>query len=259
MQPNFTAGRLIFHTCPGLALTLCLSNCFIQGAETPNRPVPAADRYEFRSIHDPDGIGKFYMGREIAQVMGHPGADWLERPEREEEEHTDKMVEELHLKPGESVADIGAGTGYISRRLSARVGSRGKVLAVDIQPEMLNLLTTRMVNLGITNVVPVLGTESDPKLPVGSTDLVLMVDVYHEFEFPFEMMTGICRSLKPSGRVVFVEFRAEDPAVPIKPLHKMTEAQARKEMSVMPLHWIQTIEVLPRQHIIVFANSTRHP
>lgn len=247
------------NTGAWLVLTLCLSCCFIQGAETPIRPTAAPDRYEFHSLHDPDGIGKFYMGREIAKVMGHPGADWLERPEREEEEHTDKMVEQLQLKAGEVAADIGAGTGYISRRLASKVGSRGKVLAVDIQPEMLNSLTNRMASLGITNVVPVLGIESDPKLPAGSVDLVLMVDVYHEFEFPFEMMKAICRSLKPSGHVVFVEFRAEDPAVPIKPLHKMAELQVRKEMSAMPLHWIQSIEVLPRQHIIVFANGAAHP
>jgi ubiquinone/menaquinone biosynthesis C-methylase UbiE len=259
MQPNIIAGRLIFHRYPGVVLTLWLSSCFIQGAETAIRPVLAADRYEFHSIHDPDGIGKFYMGREIAQVMGHQGAEWLERPEREEEERTEKLVDQLHLKPGEVVADIGAGTGYMSRRLATKIGARGKVLAVDIQPEMLNLLTNRMASLGITNVVPILGAESEPKLPAGSVDLVLMVDVYHEFDFPFEMMTGICRSLKPSGRVVFVEFRAEDPAVLIKPLHKMAEAQVRKEMSVMPLHWMQTIEVLPRQHILVFANGADHP
>jgi ubiquinone/menaquinone biosynthesis C-methylase UbiE len=124
---------------------------------------------------------------------------------------------------------------------------------VDIQPETLNLLTNQMASLEITNVVPVLGTESDPKLPPNSVDLVLMVDVYHEFEFPYEMMSAICRSLRPSGRVVFVEFRAEDPQVPIKPLHKMSEAQVRKEMAPLPLRWVETIEVLPRQHIIVFV------
>jgi ubiquinone/menaquinone biosynthesis C-methylase UbiE len=241
-----------WHLRPaGLLVALWLSGSLVTGAEANQN----SNRYQLRSDHDPDGIGKFYLGREIAQVMGHQGADWLERPEREQEEHTDKMVEELHIQPGQVVADIGAGTGYITRRLAKKTGMQGKVLAVDIQPEMLNLLTNKMTSLGLTNVVPVLGTESDPKLPPGFVDVVLMVDVYHEFEFPFEMMEGICRSLKPSGRVVLIEFRAEDPAVPIKKLHKMTTAQAKKEMSVMPLHWIETIEVLPWQHIIVFGNG----
>jgi ubiquinone/menaquinone biosynthesis C-methylase UbiE len=154
------------------------------------------------------------------------------------------------------VADIGAGSGYFSRRLALRLGGQGKVLAVDIQPEMLDLLTNKMNRLGITNVVPVLGTVSDPKLPPGSVDLALLVDVYHEFAFPYEMMAGIGRSLRPSGRVVFVEFRAEDPLVPIKLLHKMTEAQVRKEMALLPLRWTATSEVLPRQHIIVFEKQS---
>jgi SAM-dependent methyltransferase len=209
--------------------------------------------YEVRAVHDPDGIGKFYRGREIAQVMGHQGADWLERPERELEEQPDRMVEQLGIKPGNVVADIGAGTGYLSRRLAAKVGPAGKVLAVDIQPEMLELLTNKMAAIGITNVEPILGTISDPRLPKGSVDLVLMVDVYHEFEFPREMMLGICRALKPGGKVAFVEFRAEDPAVPIKRLHKMAEAQVKKEMQDLPLHWEHTSEVLPRQHLVVFS------
>jgi len=213
---------------------------------------PAPERYQVRAQHDPDGIGKFYMGREIAAVMGHQGADWLERPERGEEEHTDTLMEQIKLQPGEVAADIGAGTGYMSRRLSKKVGPSGKVLAVDIQPEMLNLLTNKAVHAGITNIVPILGTTTDPKLPAGSVDLVLLVDVYHEFDFPYEMMQGICRGLKPDGRVVFVEYRAEDPTVPIKPLHKMAQAQVKKEMSALPLDWVQSIEVLPWQHIIVF-------
>jgi SAM-dependent methyltransferase len=236
-------------------LALCVSG-LIHGAENPLPLGSAVDRYEFRQAHDPDGIGKFYLGREIAQVMGHEGADWLERPEREAEEQTDKLVEQLKVKPGDVVADIGAGSGYFSRRLALRLSGQGKVLAVDIQPEMLDLLTNKMIRLGITNVVPVLGTVSDPKLPPASVDLALLVDVYHEFAFPYEMMAGIGRSLRPSGRVVFVEFRAEDPSVPIKLLHKMTEAQVRKEMSLLPLRWTATSEVLPRQHIIVFEKQS---
>jgi SAM-dependent methyltransferase len=215
----------------------------------------ATNRYEFHHDHDPDGIGKFYLGREIAYVMGHQAADWLERPEREEEEHTTELVEQLHLRPGDVVADIGAGTGYLSRRLAKAVSPRGKVLAEDIQREMLDLLTNKMAELQITNVVPVLGSIKDPKLPSGSVDLVVMVDVYHEFDFPYEMLEAICRSLRPGGRVAFVEFRAEDPNVPIKPLHKMSEAQVKREMSMLPLQWVQTIGVLPRQHIIIFRKK----
>ena len=216
---------------------------------------PAANapgRYEFRPQHDPDGIGKFFLGREIAQVMGHQGADWLERPEREAEEKPNLLVDQLNLRPGQVVADIGAGTGYFTRRLAGKVGPTGRVLAVDIQPEMLALLATNLAAAGIDNVRPILGTEQDPKLPAQAVDLVLLVDVYHEFAFPYEMMRHICRSLKPGGRVVFAEYRGEDPDVPIKPLHKMTEAQVKKEMAVQPLRWIRTIAALPRQHLIVF-------
>ena len=216
----------------------------------------AAGLYEFRANHSRDGIGKFYQGREIAHVMGHQAADWLERPEREEEEHTTKLVEQLKLRPGEVVADIGAGTGYLSRRLAARVGPSGSVLAVDIQPEMLDLLRDKMREAGVSNVTPVLGTVQDPRLPTNGVDVALMVDVYHEFDCPAEMMTAIVRSLKPGGRVVFVEFRGEDPLVPIKLLHKMTEAQVRKEMAGLPLKWVETIRGLPWQHIIVFRKES---
>jgi precorrin-6B methylase 2 len=238
---EMTAVLVMFATHPGT----------LPGAEPKTSP-PGA-RYEYRQPHDPDGIGKFYCGREIAHVMGHQGADWLERPEREAEERPETLVEALQLRPGEVVADIGAGSGYMTRRLAAKVGARGRVLAVDIQPEMLQLLRDKMTAAGVTNVMAVLGTESDPNLGSNTVDVVVMVDVYHEFELPFEMMTAICRSLKPSGRVVFVEYRAEDPRVPIKPLHKMSEAQVRKEMAPFPLGWIETQEALPRQHMIVFG------
>src|SRR5256885_3182781 len=211
--------------------------------------------YEFGQQHDPDGIGKFFMGREIAYVMGHQAADWLERPERVEEERPDLLLQALKIKAGDAVADIGAGTGFYTRRLAKLVGDKGTIYAVEIQQEMLDLLTNKMAELKIHNVKPVLGTTSDPKLPKASVDLILMVDVYHEFDFPYEMTRAICQALKPGGRVVFVEFRAEDPKVPIKRVHKMTEAQVRKEMTVQPLQWMETIEVLPRQHIIVFRKG----
>jgi len=214
-------------------------------------------RYTFREEHSRDGIGKFYVGREIAHVMGHQAADWLERPEREQEENTELMVKSLGLSSGQVVADIGAGTGYISRRLAPLVGASGKVLSVDIQPEMLELLTNTMATAKITNVVPVLGTINDPKLPAGAVDLALMVDVYHEFSEPYEMVQNICKGLKTGGRIVFVEFRGEDPKVPIKLLHKMTVAQVRKEMAAQPLSFEKSVEVLPWQHIIVFRKVAK--
>lgn len=218
-----------------------------------SNPVPSY--YENRKEHDPDGIGKFYMGREIAHVMGHQAADWLERPERETEERPDLVVEALRLKPGDAVADIGAGTGYFSWRMAKAVGERGLVYAVDIQKEMLDLLAKKMAGQGITNVKGVLGSITDPNLPARSADVVLMVDVYHEFDHPLEMMEHICQALKPGGRVVFVEYRAEDPTVPIKRVHKMSEAQLRQEMSVHPLEWVETVATLPRQHIMVFRKK----
>jgi len=235
---------------------LCFGSLLLRAGDLPRTANVATNRYEFHEPHDPDGIGKFYMGREIARVMGHEAADWLERPERDSEEHTEVLVEQLELKPGEIVADIGAGTGYFSRRLARKVGDAGKVLAVDIQPEMLALLTNRMAAVGISNVVPILGSATDPKLPAVSVDLVLLVDMYHEFDFPAEIMAALCRAVKPGGRVVFVEYRGEDPAVPIKPVHKMTERQVKTEMSVLPLDWVQTLEVLPCQHIIIFRKRS---
>jgi SAM-dependent methyltransferase len=217
---------------------------------------PVESRYETRANHDPNGIGTFYMGREIAHVMGHQAADWLERPEREKEERTDLLLPALKLRPGDAVADIGCGSGYYTRRLSKAVATNGVVYAVDIQPEMLELLTNKLAAEKIFNVKPVLGDIADPKLPNASTDLILMVDVYHEFDHPYEMSAAMCRALKPGGRMVFVEFRGEDPKVPIKEVHKMTEAQVRKEMSIHPLEWVETISVLPQQHIIVFRRKS---
>lgn len=219
----------------------------LQGAPAPH------PGYERRTPHDPNGIGKFYLGREIAHVMGHPAAAWLERPEREQEEAPSKAVEALDLKPGMVVADVGVGTGYYAFRMAPKVGDAGRVLGVDIQPEMLAKLKSKADALGIRNVEGVLGTEQDPKLPKEGVDLVLMVDVYHEFEFPYEMMAAIRSSLKPGGRVVLVEYRKEDPKVPIKEVHKMSEAQIRKEMEAAGLTWVKTVATLPWQHLVVFA------
>lgn len=215
----------------------------------------ATNLYTYRPAHDPDGTGKFYCGREIALVMGHEAASWLERPERNQEENTDLLVQSLPLKRGMVVADIGAGTGYLSRRMAAKVGAEGKVVAQDIQPEMLTLLLTNASRAGITNIETVLGTVSDPNLAANCLDLAILVDVYHELEFPFEMMQAIAKALKREGKVVFVEFRGEDENVPIKPLHKMTEIQLKKEMSRLQLKWLETKEVLPWQHIVTFVKE----
>lgn len=214
-------------------------------------------RYTFRSRHDPNGIGKFYFGREIAQVMGHQGIAWLERPEREQEERLTLLVDSLGLEPGMVVADIGAGSGVISAMIADRIGADGVVLAVDIQQEMLDALAERCKNTGITNIRPILGTVRDPKLDPASVDLAIMVDVYHEFDFPYEMLLKISQSLKPGGRVVFVEYRLEDPLIPIKRVHKMSEAQVKREaaQSEFELVWKETIDRLPRQHMVVFERK----
>jgi protein-L-isoaspartate O-methyltransferase len=203
----------------------------------------------------PYGIGKSYMGREIAQVMSYHGAPWLERPERLQEERPDLVLAALDLKPGMTVADIGAGSGYYSSRIAERVGKTGTVYAVDVQPGMIEILKKNMAERGAANVKAVLGTVTDPRLPAGTLDLALMVDVYHELEYPYEMLAAIVKALKPGGRVVFVEFRGNDPNVPIKAEHTMTEGQVRKEAAVHPLVWIKTVSDLPWQHVIVFRKK----
>ena len=211
----------------------------------------AAERYT-RVPAGADGIGKRYMGRDIAGVMGWQGAAWLEREEREREERTDLLVAALQLKPGMVVADIGAGTGYLARRMATAVMPGGKVLAVDVQPEMLSLLQAMVRRTGLTQIEPSLGTELDVKLPASSVDLAIMVDVYHELAFPYEVMASLVRALKPGGQLVFVEYRAEDPKVPIKALHKMSEAQIKREAAVHALVWERTVATLPWQHMVVF-------
>ena len=229
---------------------------FLATALADEAPSPPSSRYETRELHDRNGIGKFFMGREIAHVMGHQAADWLERPEREKEERTDKMVAALGLKPGMVVADIGCGSGYLTERIVPRIGARGTVLGVDIQQEMLDLLVKKMKAKGIENVKPILGAEADPKLEPASCDMMVMVDVYHEFEFPYEMMRKMVAALKVGGQIVFVEFRGEDPNVPIKLVHKMTEAQVKKEMAVHPeMEWVETKKELPQQHMIFFRRK----
>lgn len=215
---------------------------------------PAADQneiYQYGSVNR-DGIGKQYMGREISHVMGHQGAGWLERPTREREERTDLLLKNLPIEPGDKVADIGAGTGYFSLPMADRVGENGTVYAVDIQPEMLQIIENRTKASGITNIERVLATVDDPRLPADTLNLVLFVDAYHEFEWPREVMTGVYNSLVSGGQVVLIEYRAEDRTVPIKRLHKMSEAQARKELEAVGLEFVANLDFLPQQHFLVF-------
>jgi precorrin-6B methylase 2 len=202
-----------------------------------------------------DGTGRYYMGREIAQVMGFSGASWLERPSREKEEQPQLLLKVLALKEGDVVAGIGAGTGYHSRRMAQAVGSSGMVYAVDVQFKMLQLLIQNLQKEGIQHVRAVLGSETDPRLAAESLDLALMVDVYHEFSYPYEMLQAICQALKPGGRLVFVEYRAKDSTVPIKPLHKMSEEQVKREAAVHPLKWVETSSNLPWQDVIIFEKQ----
>jgi SAM-dependent methyltransferase len=225
-----------------------------QGASQQAATSPSADSttvYRFREASR-DGIGKFYEGREIAHVMGHLGASWLERPEREREERTDLLLKALDLKPTDVVADIGAGTGFFTFLMAPEV-PRGKVLAVDIQPEMIEYLNDGKAKRKLSNVLPVLGTESNPKLPANAVDLAILIDAYHEFSYPREMMSRIASSLKPGGRIVLVEYRAEDPNVPIKELHKLSVAQATKEMKAIGLKLLKNDSRLPQQHIMFFG------
>jgi SAM-dependent methyltransferase len=200
----------------------------------------------------PDGIGKRYMDREISAVMGWQGAAWLERNKREREERTDLLLEALALQPGMVIADIGAGTGYLSRRMAPLVMPGGKIIALDLQPEMVNILQAGVNRSGLKQIVVKLGAIDDIKLPKNSIDMAIMVDVYHELAFPYEVMSSIMLALKPRGRLVFVEYKAEDIRVPIKPLHKMSEAQIKREAGVFPLDWERTVSTLPWQHVVVF-------
>lgn len=210
--------------------------------------------YYIQKQGDPNGINKWYMGRQIAQVMSHFGIEWLEREEREFEERTSLLLKNLELKPGLMVADIGAGSGYHSRLISSRIGS-GKVYAVDIEPVMLEFIEDRNKKEGIQNIKTVLSTETSVSLPASSIDIMILVDVYHEFAFPFEMAISMHKALKADGKLFLVEFRAEDNRVPIKAIHKMSEAQAVKEFKQAGFRLVENKNNLPWQHCMVFAKN----
>lgn len=226
---------------------LFLSFVLLPGQGTENR------HYETRANHDPNGIGKFYLGREIAHVMTHEGAGWLDRKEREKEEDPRKLVDVLNFDSNETVVDLGAGSGYYTFLIAPKVF---KVIAVDIQPEMLSIMERKIKNGGVKNVELLLGKERDPGLTNSSVDTIIMVDVYHELAFPREVTRKMVDALKPGGRIVLVEFRLEDPEVPIKLVHKMSEKQVLREMKEFPeLVPEPTISALPWQHVIVLRKK----
>lgn len=229
-----------------ITLTLVLAPTQTQADINNNEP--------YYQIGEPsrDGIGKFYMGREISHVMGHLGAGWLERPKRERQERTDLLLQNLSLKATDYVVDLGAGTGYFSFPMALQL-TAGKVLAVDIAPEMLKLIEQRKSADGVENIDVILASERSPNIPDASVDVVLLVDAYHEFSYPREVMVGVVKGLKQGGRVILVEYRGEDSGVPIKRLHKMTQLQAKKEMSAVGLKWLRTDDYLPQQHVMVFT------
>ena len=205
-----------------------------------------------------DGKGKLYTGREISHVMGHLGAGWLERPERERQERTDLLTAGLILSDDFVVPDIGADTGFFTFPIAQRV-SQGKVFAVDIQPEMLARIARRKTLEKVVNVETVLGEQDDPKLPKNQIDLAFIVDAYHEFSFPREMGERLKESLRPSGQLVLVEYRAEDPRVPILRLHKISEVQVKQEMAAIGLDWVRTDSYLPQQHVLAFQRPEAQP
>ena len=232
--------------CSSLLLVSLFIGSLVQAAEHPGY-IDAPDRRT-------TGIGKFYMEREISFVMGHQAADWLNRPGRIEEERPDEVVTNMGLNSDHVVADIGAGSGYFSFRI-AKLVPDGNVMAVDIQPEMLQLIEAQKRQDGVTNIQGVLGAIDDPNLPVNSIDAAIMVDAYHEFSHPFEMIRGVYEALRPGGRIFLLEYRGEDASVPIRPLHKMTEEQVVKEMSVFGLEWTDTLDFLPWQHMMIFTKT----
>ena len=235
-----------------LLLALLISACGDVADRRTGIGADSASVYAWGPSGGPGGTGKFYLGREIARLTGgERDTTWLERPARETSELPARLVQALELKPSDVVADVGAGTGYFTFRLAREV-PRGKVLAVDVQPEMLARIRERTAEADVGNVETVLGTPKDPRLPGASVDVALIVDAYHEFAYPREMAERIAEALRPGGRLVLVAYRGEDPTLAVGPLRKLTEVQARKEMEAAGLRWRETAPILPQQHFMVF-------
>jgi ubiquinone/menaquinone biosynthesis C-methylase UbiE len=232
---------------PRLALAFLLAGTWLTLALLPSTT-------EAQGTTAPAAVSR-YMGREIATTMHYSGANWLVRESRQREEDCKQLLAELDVQPGQVLCDMGCGNGFYAIQLARLTGPEGKVYAVDVQEEMLDMLNRRTRQAKLDNVIPLLGTESDPGLSAGSLDLVLMVDVYHEFSHPEKMLRAIRTSLKPTGRIALVEFRGEDPEVPIKPLHKMSKPQILKEFSANGLKLVEQFDGLPWQHVMFFCRA----
>lgn len=239
---------LRFLTAVSLAVVLWFTPSFAANAVQQYAVYSECDRGSF------DGIGKCYFGREISQILGKDGAGWLDRPGRAKEEKPEKAIEALQFLPTDTVADIGAGIGYMSFLIAPNVN---KVYAVDIQSELLDLLKERQSKNGITNVETVKSEETSVNLPDSAIDWAIMVDAYHEFTYPKEMMQSIFTALKPGGKVVLLEYKGENPLVAIKPRHKMTQTQARAEVEAMGFKFLESKRVLPQQHVLVFQKPVK--
>jgi SAM-dependent methyltransferase len=237
------------------ALTALLAISLLYGCGR-NGTTDPTSIYESRKPSDSLGTGRIYLGREIPHVRVHAEvAEWLERPERDIAEFPDRLLSALQLGPADVVADIGAGTGFYTFRL-AKMVPHGRVLAVDIQPEMLAELRSRAAGDSVRNIEVIEGAEDDPRLPASSVDLALIVGSYHEFYYPYEMMVKIFESLVPGGRVALVEYRGEDDTLPLPKIHRLAEEQARREMEYVGLEWVATQRDLPRQHLLIFEKPT---
>lgn len=234
-----------------LFLRFTIGYLLLLGCGSQNNNQQQEFRYE---AGNPYGTGKWFMGREIANVMGFEGMEWLERPEREKEENSSTLIRNMNIQPDDVIADIGAGSGYHVFKMAPMI-NKGQIYAVDIQEEMLNEIQKKSNNKGVQNVNLIKGGEKSANLPENSVDKVLMVDVYHEFSFPKEMMASIKKALRPNGKIFLVEYRGEDPLIPILKVHKMTEKQAIKEMKSEGFKLMENIENLPWQHCMVFVKK----
>ncbi|MCC7084472.1 MAG: class I SAM-dependent methyltransferase [Pirellulales bacterium] len=246
-QRTLSAALLAVVTC-----TVGIAPLAAQRLETP----PAArQRNELAKLAEIPPALTHYMGREIAPYMTSDGAGWLVRKSRESEEDCTTLLKTLNIKPGQTVCDMGSGNGFYSLKLARLVGTEGQILAVDIQQEMLRLLEVRANEAKIGNIKSILGTPADPRLPSAQADLILCVDVYHEFSHPVQMLAAMKKALKPGGRLVLVEFRAEDPNVPIKPLHKMSKKQVLKELTANGFTLVEQFDKLQWQHVMFFVGQ----
>jgi protein-L-isoaspartate O-methyltransferase len=247
--------KITSYLQPIIFITASLSSC--KGQTSPpgiSETTEIADSTYVFKRGSYDGIGKWYMGREIAHVMGFQGMEWLERPEREKEENTSRLIKNMNLKPTDDIADIGAGSGYHVFKMASSV-TDGTIYAVDLQPEMLTAIQERKVSLRQDNIELVLGDEQSTYLPENSIDKILMVDVYHEFSFPVEMIQSMKKALRENGEIYLIEYRLEDPNIPIKTIHKMSEAQAVKEFKANGFKLKENISNLPWQHCMIFVKK----